>query len=258
MKPSVVVQKPAAVLFRILSQPHTAPVLREMHRHGLLGAYIPEFDALTCLVQHDLYHRYTVDEHTLRSIEVLEALAETHEPSLQPLARLYQQTLDKALLKFALLLHDLGKDVGPGRASHVYRSGELAEVVCERLGLPAEQRQMVQLLTVHHLAMNRIAQRRDITDDKVIAEFASMVETVSGLEQLYLLTFADTSAVGPDVWNTWKGTLLADLYRRTLDYLLRQSPLTPASTEELRQRLCPAILEAARSPIQRARHRPLS
>jgi [protein-PII] uridylyltransferase len=92
--------------------------------------------------------------------------------------------------------------------------------------------------------MNRIAQRRDITDVKVIAEFASMVETVSGLEQLYLLTFADTSAVGPDVWNTWKGTLLADLYRRTLDYLLHQSPLMPASTEELRQRLCPAILEA--------------
>ena len=69
----------AAVFFRILSQPHAAPVLREMHRHGLLGVYIPEFDALTCLVQHDLYHRYTVDEHTLRSIEVLESLAETRE-----------------------------------------------------------------------------------------------------------------------------------------------------------------------------------
>jgi [protein-PII] uridylyltransferase len=238
----------AAALFRILSQPHAAPVLREMHRHGLLGAYIPEFDALTCLVQHDLYHRYTVDEHTLRSIEVLESLAETREPGLQPLAHLYRQTADKALLKFALLLHDLGKDVGPGQASHVYRSRDLAEVVCERLELPTEQRQMVQLLAVHHLAMNRIAQRRDITDEKVIAEFASMVETVSGLEQLYLLTFADTSAVGPDVWNMWKGTLLAELYRRTLDYLLRQSPLLPASAAELRQRLCPAILEALGPP----------
>ena len=234
----------AAVFFRILSQPHAAPVLRAMHRHGLLGAYIPEFDALTCLVQHDLYHRYTVDEHTLRSIEVLESLAETNAPFLQPLARLYHQTADKALLKFALLLHDLGKDIGPGRASHVYRSGELSETVCERMGLPGEQRRMIQLLTVHHLAMNRIAQRRDITDEKVIAEFASMVETVSGLEQLYLLTFADTSAVGPDVWNTWKGTLLADLSRRTLDYLARQSPPSPLFTEELCQRLRPAILEA--------------
>jgi len=234
----------AAVFFRILSQPHAAAVLREMHRHGLLGAYIPEFGALTCLVQHDLYHRYTVDEHTLRSIEILERLAETHEPGLQSLARLYHHTADKALLKFALLLHDLGKDVGPGRASHAHRSRELAEVVCERLGLPVEQYRMIQLLTVHHLAMNRIAQRRDITDEKVIAEFASMVETVAGLEQLYLLTFADTSAVGPEVWTTWKGTLLADLYRRTLDYLVRQSPTPPLSTAELRQHLRPAICEA--------------
>ena len=89
----------AAVFFRILSQPHAASLLRAMHRHGLLGAYIPEFDALTCLVQHDLYHRYTVDEHTLRSIEILESLAATHEPFLQPLARLYHHTTDKALLK---------------------------------------------------------------------------------------------------------------------------------------------------------------
>jgi [protein-PII] uridylyltransferase len=234
----------AAAFFRILAYPHAAATLREMHRHGVLEAYLPEFAPLTCLVQHDLYHRYTVDEHTFRSIEVLEGLAETPEPALQPLARLYQQTADKALLKFALLLHDLGKDVGPGQASHVYRSRELAEVVCQRLALPAEQAQMIQLLALHHLAMNRIAQRRDITDDKVIAEFASIVETVSGLEQLYLVTYADTSAVGPDVWNTWKGTLLADLYRRTLAYLLRQSPMTPASTAELHRRLHPAIREA--------------
>lgn len=234
----------AAVFFRILSQPDAASSLRAMHRHGILGAYIPEFEALTCLVQHDLYHRYTVDEHTLRSIEVLESLADTREPSLQTLARLYHHTADKALLKFALLLHDLGKDIGPGRASHAHRSGELAAVVCERMGLPVEQRNLIQILTVHHLAMNRIAQRRDITDDKVIAEFASMVETVSGLEQLYLLTFADTSAVGPEVWNMWKGTLLADLYRRTLAYLERQSPATPLSPEELRLRVRPVILEA--------------
>jgi [protein-PII] uridylyltransferase len=211
----------AAVFFRILSQPHAASILREMHRHSLLGAYIPEFDALTCLVQHDLYHRYTVDEHTLRSIEVLESLAETNDPFLQPLVRLYSQTPDKALLKFALLLNDLGKDVGPGRASHVYRSGELAEVVCERLGLPIEQRRMIQLLTVHHLAMN-VWRNAAILRMKVIR---SCQYSGNGfrLEQLYLLTFADTSAVGPDVWNTWKGTLLADLYRRTLPCLLRQS-----------------------------------
>jgi [protein-PII] uridylyltransferase len=231
------------LLFRILAQPQAAMVLRAMHRHGLLGAYIPEFAPLHCLVQYDLYHRYTVDEHTLHSIEALERLSETQEPSLRSLALLYHQTSDKALLKFALLLHDLGKDIGPRQASHVYRSGELAEHVCERLGLSAEQRHVLQILVVNHLVMNHLAQRRDITDPKVIAEFASIVESVPYLEQLYLLTYADTSAVGPEVWTIWKGTLLADLYRRTLDHLVHKRHLLP-SEEELRQRLRPAIVTA--------------
>ena len=96
----------------------------------------------------------------------------------------------------------------------------LAEPVCERMGLLPEQRHTVHILVVNHLLMNQLAQRRDITDIKVIAEFAGVVETVANLEQLYLLTFADTSAVGPDVWTVWKGTLLAELYRRTLAYLV--------------------------------------
>jgi [protein-PII] uridylyltransferase len=232
-----------ALLFHILAQPHAATALRAMHRHGLIEAYIPEFAPLHCLVQFDLYHRYTVDEHTFRSIEALERLSDTSEASLRPLALLYHQTSDKALLKFALLLHDLGKDIGPRQASHVYRSGELTQQVCERLGLSAEQRHVLQILVVHHLVMNHLAQRRDITDPKVVAEFAAIVETVPYLEQLYLLTYADTSAVGPEVWTVWKGALLADLYRRTLDYLVHKRNALP-SEEELRQRLRPAIREA--------------
>jgi [protein-PII] uridylyltransferase len=235
-----------AAFFDILARPHAAPILRAMHRHGLLEAYIPEFGALTCLVQYDLYHRYTVDEHTLRSIETLESLATTQDPALRPLALLYHQTTDIALLKFALLLHDLGKDIGPRKAAHVHRSGELAEVVCERLGLSKDQRQLIQILVVNHLLMNHLAQRRDITDPKVIAEFARIVHTVPYLEQLYLLTFADTSAVGPEVWTVWKGALLAELYRRTLDYLVYQTDTAP-SKEELRRRLRSAILEALES-----------
>jgi [protein-PII] uridylyltransferase len=240
-----------ALFFHILSQPGAAPVLRAMHRHGVLGAYIPEFAPLTCLVQYDLYHRYTVDEHTLRSIEALERLSETQEPMLRPLALLYHQTPDKALLKFALLLHDLGKDIGPRQASHVYRSGDLAALVCERLQLTAEQRHLIHILVVNHLVMNHLAQRRDLTDAKVIAEFAAVVETIPYLEQLYLLTFADTSAVGPEVWTVWKGALLAELYRRTLDYLVHRTESSP-SDEELRQRLRPAILEALAPPCTMA------
>jgi [protein-PII] uridylyltransferase len=224
--------------WHVLSQPHAAPVLRALHWHGLLNAYIPEFAALTCLPSYDLHHCYTVDEHTLLTVEKLESLEGTIVPMLRPLARLYEETseADKKLLKLALLLHDLGKDEGPGKASHVHRSGELAEQVCERLELPAEQRHAIQLLVVHHLAMNRLAQRRDITDKKVIAECASLVETPSSLQQLYLLTFADTSAVGPDVWSVWKGTLLAELYHRTHAYLVQQRPVIAPSDDELRSR----------------------
>ena len=227
-----------ATFWHILSQPHSAPILRAMHWHGLLNAYIPEFAALTCLPSYDLHHRYTVDEHTLLTIDKFEGLAQGPKPELGPLPRLYQQTseADKRLLKLALLLHDLGKDEGPGKASHVHRSGELAELVCERMQLPAEQRNTIQVLVVHHLAMNRLAQRRDITDGKVIAECASFVETPSNLQLLYLLTYADTSAVGPDVWSVWKGTLLAELYHRTYDYLVQQRPVISPSGDELRGR----------------------
>jgi [protein-PII] uridylyltransferase len=230
------------VFWQILSHPQAAATLRAMHRHGILGAYIPEFDALNCLVQYDLYHRYTVDEHTLHSIEALERLATSSEPSLQPLAHLYQQTANKALLKFALLLHDLGKDIGPRHASHVYRSGKLAKIVCERLSLTPQEQALLQVLVVNHLVMNHLAQRRDITDPKVIAEFANTVQTIPNLEQLYLLTFADTSAVGPEVWTVWKGALLSDLYHHTFEHFVYQTDTEP-SKDELLVRLLPATIE---------------
>lgn len=243
------------IFWHVLSQSHAAAILRALHWHGLLNAYIPEFAALTCLPSYDLHHRYTVDEHTLLTIEKIESLAATTAPMLKPLARLYEETsdADKKLLKLALLLHDLGKDVGPGKASHVHRSGELAEEVCERFELTAEQRHVIQVLVVHHLAMNRLAQRRDITDEKVIAECASLVETPSNLQQLYLLTFADTSAVGPDVWTVWKGTLLAELYHRTRDYLVQQRPVIAPSDDELRGRARAGLMAALNgrgSPVE--------
>lgn len=230
------------LFFSIIAQPHAAPTLRALHRHGLLAAYIPEFAPLTCLVQFDLYHRYTVEEHTFHCIEALERLPETEDLALKRLADLYRQTPDKALLTFALLLHDLGKDVGPGQASHVYRSGELSGPICERLGLSAAQCHTIQILVVNHLVMNHLAQRRDIADVKVIADFADLVETVQTLDQLYLLTFADTSGVGPGVWTAWKGALLAELHQRTREYLLGQTDDLAPSTAELRRQLRPDIL----------------
>ena len=242
------------LFFEILSQPHAAPTLRALHRHGILEAYIPEFAPLTCLVQYDLYHRYTVEEHTFHCIEALEGLADATDPALRPLTDLYEQLLpsDKALLTLALILHDLGKDVGPGHASHVYRSGELSTPICERLGLSAEEDQLIQVLVVNHLVMNHLAQRRDITDLKVISDFAEVVGRVSHLEKLYLLTFADTSGVGPGVWTTWKGALLADLYRRTRAHLVRQADDTAPSDVELREALKPQIVAALKGAEETA------
>ncbi len=234
------------LFFQILGQPHAAPTLRALHRHGILEAYIPEFAPLTCLVQYDLYHRYTVEEHTFHCIEALESLADTTDASLRSLADLYERLTqsDKALLTLALVLHDLGKDVGPGHALHVYRSGELSTPICERLGLSEQEDQLIQVLVVNHLVMNHLAQRRDITDLKVISDFADVVGSVAHLEQLYLLTFADTSGVGPGVWTAWKGVLLSELYHGTRAYLVRRADDTAPSDHELRGRLQPQVVAA--------------
>ncbi len=232
------------LFFQILGQRRAAQTLRAMHRHGVLESYIPEFAPLTCLVQFDLYHRYTVEEHTFHCIEALESLADTTDAALRTLADLYERLPSKALLTLALILHDLGKDVGPSQASHVYRSGELSTPVCERLGLSEEEHQLIQVLVVNHLVMNHLAQRRDITDIKVISDFADVVGTVPHLEQLYLLTFADTSGVGPGVWTAWKGALLAELYQGTRAYLVRQVDDTAPSDRELRKRQQPEIVAA--------------
>ncbi len=234
------------LFFNILGQKHAAPTLRALHRHGILEAYIPEFAPLTCLVQYDLYHRYTVEEHTFHCIEALESLADTTDAALQTLSELYERLTanDKALLTLALVLHDLGKDVGPGHASHVYRSGELSTPICQRLGLSEAEDRLIQVLVVNHLVMNHLAQRRDITDVKVISDFAEVVGHVTHLEQLYLLTFADTSGVGPGVWTSWKGALLLELYHRTRAYFVRQADDTAPSDHELRGRLKPQIVAA--------------
>lgn len=234
------------LFFQLLGQKHAAPTIRALHRHGLLEAYIPEFAPLTCLVQYDLYHRYTVEEHTFHAIEALESLADTTDASLRTLVDLYARLTqdDKALLTFALVLHDLGKDVGPGHASHVYRSGELAKPISERLGLSEVEDQLLQVLVVNHLVMNHLAQRRDITDIKVIGDFAELVGSVTHLVQLYLLTFADTSGVGPGVWTAWKGALLSELYYGTRAYLVRQSDDIAFFDHELHERLKPQIIAA--------------
>ncbi len=199
------------LFMRILKRKHrVAGTLRAMHETGVLGAYLPEFGELNCLVQYDLYHRYTVDEHTLVALEHLDALGKADRKST--LKMTYDQLQRRELLYLGLMLHDVGKSK---RQSHIPRGLEMAEHLLARLGLPeADQRQVFFLIERHH-DLIAIAQRRDLDDYKMIAEFAALFPDLEALRQLYLLSYADMSAVAPDVWNDWQGVLLWELYYKT-------------------------------------------
>ncbi len=210
-----------------------ASVLRQMHELGFLGKYLPEFGRITCLVQHDLYHRYTIDEHTLRAIEALDELANSRSRQLERYRQLYNEVNDLAVLYLGLLLHDIGKGLGGG---HVKKGMAMAERVCARLHLGPEAAEQVIFLVAHHLSMSHASQRRDLADEKVIRDFATLVGTVDRLNMLTLLTYGDINGVGPGVWNEWKDALLWELYLKTRR-VLAPEPAETQATEQLCEQL---------------------
>jgi [protein-PII] uridylyltransferase len=187
-------------------------VLRSMHDLGVLARLIPEFSRISLLVQHDLYHHFTVDEHTLRAIETLDELHNSEGKSRAHLRGVFEQIKDPTLLYLALLLHDIGKGRGRG---HIARGAKLADRVCRRLRLKEADASKVVLLVKQHVTMAHVAQRRDLNEARLISDFATQVGSLDVLNMLLLLTYADLNAVGPGVWTEWKATLLWDLYRRT-------------------------------------------
>ncbi len=190
--------------------------LRLMHDLDFLGRFMPEFGRITCLVQHDLYHRYTVDEHTIKVIEALDGLAQTRGRSLDRYREIYERIDNPLSLHLGLLMHDIGKGLGGG---HTEKGIVIAGRVCARLRLPAAVREQVLFLIREHLTMSHIAQRRDLTDEQVIRDFADRVRTSENLDRLLLLTYADINGVGPGVWNEWKDALIWELYVKTLAVL---------------------------------------
>jgi len=200
--------------FRILEgKAGVSRTLQEMHALGVLGRYIPEFGELTCFVQYDHYHRYTVDEHTLLAIQFLDELAYKKDVSLQELAHIHREMERSHILRLALLLHDIGKARG---SRHGQRSAAALPEITVRLGLRADEGKVLEFLVANHLEMSHIAERRDIDDPAQIKRFAEKVETVEQLKMLYLLSYGDINAVAPGIWNEWRGTLMFELYRRTL------------------------------------------
>src|SRR3954467_9272549 len=192
-------------------------ILRLMHRVDFLGRYLPEFGQLTCLVQHEFFHRYTADEHTLVCIDKLDALIRTEDPKLIQYRKLFEELPNPFVLYLALLLHDTGKAVGA--RPHSEASAIFAQRVARRLQLDPRERKMLILLVDHHLTLSNIAQRRNIDDPVTVSEFAAIVKDQKNLDALMLLTLADGQGTSDENWSDWKETLVWQLYRATSQYL---------------------------------------
>lgn len=178
-----------------------------------LGRYLPEFRAIQALARRDYYHTYTVDEHILVAIRGLEDVWQGRYPGLSSLYDAFKKLERRWLLMLTVLLHDLGKAC---RSDHEHRGRGIAEGILERLRIEEDDRNRILFLIENHLLMAVLSQRRELTDRKVIIEFARTVRDVENLNMLYLLTYADLSAVSSTAWSQWKAALLQDLHLRTL------------------------------------------
>lgn len=203
---------------KILKGKNVYRTLWEMHRLKFLDKYIPEFADIACRVQHDLYHVYTVDAHTLFAVREIERLRGEYKPDFSLQSTIFEEIPNPEILILAVLFHDIGKAHGKG---HAEKGGEIVPEICRRLNLSEDDTNLLRFLVKNHLLLADTAQYRDLHDEKLIIEFARKVGDIERLNLLYLLTFADVRAVGPDVWNQWKGTLFQELYFKALTVLER-------------------------------------
>ncbi len=198
----------------VLTSPKTPEVnLRKMNESGVLGRFIPDFNKIVAMMQFNMYHHYTVDEHLLRSIGILSEIERGDVGDQHPLANeLMESSPNRVALYVALFLHDIAK----GRPEdHSIAGAKVARKVCPRLGLDEKQTELVAWLIEHHLLMSTTAQSRDLNEPKTIADFAGVMQRMERMNALLILTVCDIKAVGPGVWNGWKGQLLRTLYYET-------------------------------------------
>ncbi|PRD43372.1 [protein-PII] uridylyltransferase [Phyllobacterium phragmitis] len=199
----------------ILASPRNPElILRRMNESGVLGRFIPDFGKIVAMMQFNMYHHYTVDEHLLRCIAILSEIEHGELEHEHPLSNTLMPALkkDRNLLYIALLMHDIAK----GRPEdHSVAGAKIARKLCPRLGLSPAETETVAWLVQEHLTMSMVAQSRDLNDRKTIEDFADTVQTLERLKLLLILTVCDIKAVGPGVWNGWKGQLLRTLFYET-------------------------------------------
>ncbi|MGH1350693.1 MAG: [protein-PII] uridylyltransferase [Methyloligellaceae bacterium] len=197
----------------LCSQTNSESVLRKMNEVGVLGRFIKDFGRVVCMMQFNMYHHYTVDEHLIRAVGILNQIetgaAEEDHPVI---SRVIQRVHYKRALYVAVLLHDIAK----GREEdHSIAGARIARELCPRFGLSKIETETVAWLIENHLVMSQTAQSRDLNDPKTIRDFADMVQTRERLMLLLILTVCDIRAVGPGVWNGWKRQLIRSLYFST-------------------------------------------
>jgi [protein-PII] uridylyltransferase len=233
-------------LRELLVQPAAAEALRSMHSLRLLALALPEFETIDSLVLRDLYHRYTVDEHTFLAIDVLHRLHENQSEWLRPFAELFTELERPELLFLAILFHDTGK--GLAGDNHVHGSLQLALAAVERLGLTKEDAQTVGFLIAGHLAMSSTLRLRDIYDPETIRELANKMETPERLKMLTLLTLADIKAVNPEALTPWKAENLWQLYIATANYFTRS-----VDEQRFRREVCTEQVERIAALLPKGR-----
>ena len=197
----------------LLAQPgNVHPQLARIHQYGLLYRYIPAFAHITGRMQYDLFHQYTVDQHTLKLIETLDRLVRP-DPAYPEAAETLTRLKNPAILYLAALFHDIGKGYD---GDHSQTGAQIADLYArENDAIPPEDRALLTWLVAHHLDHSLTAQKKDLTDPATITAYAATIPSLEHLNHLYLLTIADISATNPTLWNTWRASLLYDLYQQT-------------------------------------------
>ena len=243
------------LFLHILQQPRgIVHEFRRMNQYGVLGRYLPEFGKVVGQMQHDLFHVYTVDQHILMVIRNLRRFTMPELAHEFPLCTELMSGFERRwLLYVAALYHDIAKGRG---GDHSQLGAADVRDFASRHGLSDEDRELVEFLVEHHLAMSSVAQKQDVHDPDVVRAFAERVGTERRLVALYLLTVADVRGTSPKVWNAWKAKLLEDLYRATRraltgDVLARDAALAEKQSEALRLLRLYALSEAVHEPLWR-------
>ncbi|MGR3541610.1 MAG: [protein-PII] uridylyltransferase [Hasllibacter sp.] len=238
----------------ILRHGNPERALRRMNEIGALAAFLPEFEPVACLMQYNMYHSYTVDEHSIQAVATLAMIEKGELVEALPVASgILRAGVARRALYLAVLLHDIGK----GREEdHSVLGARIARGACQRLALPAAEAETVEWLVRHHLLMSDTAQKRDLSEPRTIGAFAKQVGTRARLDLLTVLTVCDIRAVGPGTWNNWKAQLIRRLHRETAAALDGAPPARAPREAEAKRALRAALRDwpAADLRAETARH----